>query len=225
MAERSQFPEADANTRAGVRDPGEFPLLAAYVARMHDDAGERADARRHREAIMAAAREMLQDEGIYQTTMKDIAQRVGIGQGTLYRKFPTKAYLAGALLSEALFEVDAELQRRRGAGEPPARLLGWFVGRLAAFVGANADLLSTSMVKENKRPNWYEETAPVLWIIDVLARLFLAAGAAGTPEEARERALLMLPQFLFPGDVSAPEQRAAYQARVRRLLELLLAAG
>ena len=52
----------------------------------------RADARRNRDAIIAAAREVFdRDEHL---RFDDFASRAGVGVGTLYRHFPTREALA-----------------------------------------------------------------------------------------------------------------------------------
>src|SRR5258708_19110255 len=52
----------------------------------------RADARRNRQLILAAADEAFAAEGIG-VPIDDIARRAGVGAGTLYRHFPTKESL------------------------------------------------------------------------------------------------------------------------------------
>lgn len=55
----------------------------------------RADARRNRDAIVAAARDVFdRDE---QVRFDDFATRAGVGVGTLYRHFPTREDLAAAV--------------------------------------------------------------------------------------------------------------------------------
>jgi AcrR family transcriptional regulator len=55
----------------------------------------RADARRNRERVLAAAQEAFAAEGLA-VPLDEIARRAGVGAGTVYRHFPTK---------EALFEA------------------------------------------------------------------------------------------------------------------------
>ena len=72
---------------------------------------QRADARRNREAILAAARKIFK-EGGSQCPVEDIAKEAGVGVGTVYRHFPNKEALVDALIDQR-FEHIAE----RGAGE------------------------------------------------------------------------------------------------------------
>jgi AcrR family transcriptional regulator len=65
----------------------------------------RADARRNREKVLAAARAVFADQGV-DAQMDDVARRADVGVGTVYRHFPTKDALLTALTDE-LFEVIA----------------------------------------------------------------------------------------------------------------------
>jgi AcrR family transcriptional regulator len=59
----------------------------------------RADARRNREKVLAAARRCFAKQG-YDTQMTDVAKEAGVGVGTLYRHFPDKEQLVEALVAE-----------------------------------------------------------------------------------------------------------------------------
>ncbi|CAM5710120.1 TetR/AcrR family transcriptional regulator [Streptomyces canus] len=61
----------------------------------------RSDALENRARILAAAREALTADG--NTSMNQIAQRAGVGAGTLYRNFPTREVLVLAVYQD---EVD-----------------------------------------------------------------------------------------------------------------------
>ena len=67
----------------------------------------RADARRNREKVLAAASELFAEAGV-DAQVEDIARRAGVGVGTVYRHFPTKEALIAAL-ADARFERLAEL--------------------------------------------------------------------------------------------------------------------
>jgi len=69
----------------------------------------RADARRNREAVMAAAKKLFADQGL-DAQMPDVAKAAQVGVGTVYRHFPTKDDLIAALAGER-FERLAEKAR------------------------------------------------------------------------------------------------------------------
>jgi AcrR family transcriptional regulator len=69
----------------------------------------RRDARENRNRILAAARAAFAAEGV-DVPVEAIAERAGVGMGTLYRRFPTKDDLVQAVIEESLdaFVVAAE---------------------------------------------------------------------------------------------------------------------
>lgn len=58
----------------------------------------RKDARRNREAILDAARELFAESA--DVAMCEVARRAGVGQATLYRNFPDRRALAAEILGE-----------------------------------------------------------------------------------------------------------------------------
>ena len=59
----------------------------------------RADARRNREAVLDAARELFAEQGL-DAQMPDVAKAAKVGVGTVYRHFPTKEDLIRALADD-----------------------------------------------------------------------------------------------------------------------------
>ena len=53
-----------------------------------------------REKAVAEAREELLGEGYRAMTIRRVAEQLGIGVGTLYNYFPSKEYLAAAVMLE-----------------------------------------------------------------------------------------------------------------------------
>ncbi|HJZ08684.1 MAG TPA: helix-turn-helix domain-containing protein, partial [Trebonia sp.] len=51
---------------------------------------ERADAARNRRLLLATAREMLAAHGADKLTMDGLAERAGLGKGTVFRRFGTR---------------------------------------------------------------------------------------------------------------------------------------
>jgi AcrR family transcriptional regulator len=75
----------------------------------------RADARRNREKLVAAAAAAFAESGL-DAQIEDIARRAGVGVGTLYRHFPTKDALVAALADE---HFDRLADTVEAALEPP----------------------------------------------------------------------------------------------------------
>ena len=63
----------------------------------------RRDARRNREAILEAGRELFADSA--DVAMCQVARRAGVGQATLYRNFPDRGALAAEILGERVERI------------------------------------------------------------------------------------------------------------------------
>ncbi|MEH1164005.1 TetR/AcrR family transcriptional regulator [Micromonospora sp. CPCC 205539] len=88
----------------------------------------RADVRRNRERLLAAAREAIAADGT-EASLRDIARRAEVGIGTLYRHFPTRE----ALL-EAILDTNFDMLRERAdqlLDSPPGAPLEAFLTWLA----------------------------------------------------------------------------------------------
>ncbi|MFC0601287.1 TetR/AcrR family transcriptional regulator [Streptomyces palmae] len=98
--------------------------MATDTAREHGlRAGRpmRADARRNYDRLLAEARTAFTEHGT-DASLEDIARRAGVGIGTLYRHFPNRTALMGAVFYG---ELDALLARSRelAEAEQPCRAL------------------------------------------------------------------------------------------------------
>jgi len=98
----------------------------------------RRDARANRERILAAARECFADEGV-DAPVEAIAQRAGVGMGTLYRRFPTKDALVEAVIDEALDAFVAAAEAGLAADDPWTGFTG-FVERVLELHAENRAL-------------------------------------------------------------------------------------
>jgi AcrR family transcriptional regulator len=76
---------------------------------------ERADAARNRLHLLTTAREMLAEQGPDRLTMDGLAQRAGLGKGTVFRRFGTRAGIFQALLDDD----ERSFQQRVLSGPPP----------------------------------------------------------------------------------------------------------
>lgn len=104
----------------------------------------RRDAERNRELILEAAREVYAEQGV-EAPLDVIARRAGVGNATVYRRFPDRATLIDAVFSDALTATLHLSEEARTAHDPwrglTAYLTRIFEG-LAADRGAN-DLMTT----------------------------------------------------------------------------------
>jgi len=99
---------------------------------------ERADAVRNRRLLLATAREMLAEEGADKLTMDGLAERAGLGKGTVYRRFGTRAGIFHALLDDderAFQEQVLSGPPPLGPGAPPEdRLIAYGRARIGFLV-------------------------------------------------------------------------------------------
>ena len=106
----------------------------------------RADARRNRTKLIAAARDTFSTDGV-DASLEEIARRAHVGIGTLYRHFPTREALAEAVYHgevAALCDRARRLQATLPAAEALATFLRGMVDHIAAHEGL-ARTLATLM--------------------------------------------------------------------------------
>jgi AcrR family transcriptional regulator len=77
----------------------------------------RADAERNRTRILAAASELFAERGL-DASMPELADRAGVGVGTVYRAFPDKDHLLGAVIAERLRWLATEIDSASESGDP-----------------------------------------------------------------------------------------------------------
>ena len=98
---------------------------------------ERADAARNRRHLLATAREMLAEQGADRLTMDALAERAGLGKGTVFRRFGTRAGIFQALLDDD----ERDFQQQVLSGPPPLGPGAPPVDRLIAYGQARTGFL------------------------------------------------------------------------------------
>ena len=98
---------------------------------------ERADAARNRRHLLATARQMLAEQGPGQLTMDALAERAGLGKGTVFRRFGTRAGIFAALLDDD----ERVFQQQVLAGPPPLGPGAAPLDRLIAYGRARTGFL------------------------------------------------------------------------------------
>ena len=150
---------------------------------------ERGDAARNRTLLLAAARRLIAERGADTVTTDDIATAAGVGKGTLFRRFGSRAGLMIVLLDDdekAHQEAFLFGPPPLGPGAPPLeRLLAYGRDRLA-FVRKHHALLSDA----NRDPQMRFNTPATLHHRHVRV-LLESAGTTGDPD-AQAAALLAL---------------------------------
>lgn len=176
----------------------------------------RADARSNRDQILVAALDVFRERGT-EVPMKDIADRAGVGVGTLYRRFPDRdALIVGA--ARAHLERLADLAETAAREEPTAwAALRRFLGECVDIrLGALAAAIEPAVHAEIKAdPRLFEVRDA---IIESLARLTAQAQSDGdlrTDIGPEDIAMLMTVQvYVRPG--------APYSEAAQRVLALAL---
>ncbi len=139
------------------------------------DRQQRADARRNRERVLAAAADVLSECGL-SAPMEEIARRAGVGVGTVCRNFPTKQAMVDAVLAvryEQLLEDALD-----GLSNPDAgQAFESFVVALSAFQ-ARHRALAEQMAKDMDPRATSADARERLWA--AISELVARAQAVGT---------------------------------------------
>ncbi len=111
---------------------------------MGDTAGQaarplRADARRNRDQVLAAAREMLAADGS-SASFDEIARRAGVGVGTVYRHFPTRNALFEAVIADRVEKLIERARMPAAAGAAPDEAFRGYFTDLVGEVALNQAL-------------------------------------------------------------------------------------
>ncbi|MFI7382144.1 TetR/AcrR family transcriptional regulator [Streptomyces sp. NPDC049813] len=193
-------------TASGATSPGHPGAASARPAR--------ADARRNREKLLAAART------VFSTThegapLEAIAREAGVGIGTLYRHFPTREALVEALYAA---ELDAVVDCAPGLLEtlaPEAALRAWlerYAGFLATKRGMSETLRAGWASGSIATPTTRERITATIGTILEAGR---DAGELRGDVAAEDVTMMLLGAFLATQTVGRPERTA-------RLLDLVV---
>ena len=109
-----------------------------------EPASERSDAARNRAALLCAAQQLVAEKGADGVTMDDVAARAGVGKGTVFRRFGSRAGVMVAVLDQSEAHWQAQVISGApplGPGAPPwERLEAFGRSRLETTI-AHGDLL------------------------------------------------------------------------------------
>ncbi|HEY6629834.1 MAG TPA: helix-turn-helix domain-containing protein [Rhizobiaceae bacterium] len=174
----------------------------------------RADARRNLHALLNAAMQVFATSGV-DAPVRDIAERAGVGVGTLYRHFPQRSDLIVAVFRkevDACAAAAATLADQYEPGEALERWLDRFIEFVAAKRGLSAALHSGDPAYEHLPQYLMEHLAPAA------AGLLQAAAAAGKVRPDVQ------PVDLLMGiaHLSSPDGKGSITGESRRMVSLLI---
>jgi AcrR family transcriptional regulator len=106
----------------------------------------RADAERNRERIIATARKVFAERGL-NASLEDIARGASVGVGTLYRRFPTREDLIGAVFADKMGDYANAVEAALANPDPWLGFCGYIeaVCTLQAADIGFADLLTLTV--------------------------------------------------------------------------------
>ncbi|MEB4208914.1 helix-turn-helix domain-containing protein [Mycobacterium sp. 94-17] len=162
----------------------ELPVFAPQVVHQ-----ERGDAARNRALLLAAARNLVAERGADAVTTDDIAAAAGVGKGTLFRRFGSRAGLMMVLLDEDEQAVQQAFlfgPPPLGPGAPPADRLVAFGRERIRFAHDHCELLSAANRDPQSRRN-----APAM-VLRTHVRMLLKAAESTGDLDAQTDALLAL---------------------------------
>jgi len=176
---------------------------------------KRADARRNEQALLAAAAEVFVTSGV-EAPVRDVAKAAGVGMGTIYRHFPTRADLIIAVYRhqvEACAQAGpALLASSSTPHEALAKWIGLFVDLLVTKHGLAAAMQSDHTGYKTLHRYFVDRLVPVC------AQLLEAAAAAGEIRPGTDAfGLMYAVGNLCAGDGHDPRYDA------RRMVGLLIA--
>jgi AcrR family transcriptional regulator len=170
----------------------------------------RADAQRNRELILQAARDLVHEPG--ELKLNAVAKACGVGQGTLYRHFPTREHLLAEVYRHEVEELVATALRLLASNQPLDALAAWF-DRVAAYARVKRDVFAAV-----EAATWRDLAARSLGPIGEAVELLLAAGrsAGSIRADAEARDVIVLISWLSRLD------DGELDARGPRLLSILV---
>ncbi len=171
----------------------------------------RADAELNRSRILEAARACLAESG--EASMQAIAKRAGIGQGTLYRHFPTREALVLEVHRHDVADL-VDAAPTLVAEHPPRQALRLWLDRLASYGQIKRGLAGAFHTATHKQLAG-EGYGPVINAITTLLDACKEAGAVRQDVEAEE--VLLLVGFLWRID---PDDN--WSVRTSRMLDLVM---
>jgi AcrR family transcriptional regulator len=175
-----------------------------------NQASLRADAASNRARIIAAARAAIADEG--DVRLNAIARQAGVGQGTLYRHFPTREDLLAEVYREDVDALVAAAPALLAEHEPLTALARW-LDRVADYARVKRGVFAAVEASVSRELAAHSQ-GPIGEALTALLDTGKADGTIRPDIDARDVILLI-------GYLTRLDQ-AEWDARSRHLLQVIL---
>ncbi|KUJ67895.1 hypothetical protein ACZ90_23535 [Streptomyces albus subsp. albus] len=162
----------------------------------------RADARRNRVRVLDAARSAFAAQGLT-VPLGEIAQRAGVGAGTVYRHFPSKQLLFRAVVEESVRQFAEEAAQLRDAPDAGEAFFGFLTGVVARACGDKALRDAFAAIAD---VSWVADSGPAA---DLAAALDALLTRAQQAEAVRADADLADVRALLVGALAMERHRSA----------------
>ena len=148
-----------------------------------DERLERRDAAENRKRVLDAARRLFEESGVEAVSMHQIARAAGIGQGTLYRRYPHKGELCRDLLSENTQRLRQEVEEylaATGDNTPALARLRSVLSRYVQLMDTKTSLMAAigDACWGQRRADKFR-SAGYLWLHGTISSLLTEAVANG----------------------------------------------
>ena len=175
----------------------------------------RADARRNRAAIVAAAEAEVARHGA-EASLEEIARRAGVGSATLHRHFPSRQALLEAVFHDRVEVLCTRARDLTDSPDPEQALLEWL--RAVAVYGATTRGLARSLLDGGREPGPPDSTCEAM-LVGAGGQLLERATEAGA---VRPQVSIMDLLTLVNAISLATEGSADAAGEAARLLDLTL---
>ncbi|TDD60271.1 TetR/AcrR family transcriptional regulator [Kribbella antibiotica] len=185
------------------------------MASREGDKPLRADARRNRDALVAAARAVFDAGGFFDLRFDDFAGLAGVGTGTLYRHFPTREALAEAVYRGEVSTL-ADRARELQVTLPPAEALAAFLRGMLDHIEAHHGLARTLATLMASSPSAQAEGSQLME--QAVTSLVSAAADAGAIREDVSAGSVMMALH----GIGAAHDRPGWRVEADGLMTLVL---
>ena len=176
----------------------------------------RADARRNRDRLVEAAKDVL-GRGGPDASLEAVARQANVGIGTLYRHFPNREALFHAVFRRELTYLVEMAERLDASGDPLDAVRGWLHANVALVETKRGILGALSLVMSEESKQAYAEDSNR--ISAAVNRLLAQAAAAGQIREGVTAEDLLQTMYAL---CYAREPGPDWRRQVLRLLDIFV---